>query len=92
MSAPAKVANVANAAARALTYRVPRNANGNLPIYSDIRNGRTRRLVLLTHVQGDINVRLSHHQPLQSRLSLLIYSIQSFFFAITINLSFAIIS
>lgn len=34
------------------SYFVPRNANGNLPVYSDIRNNGTRYLVLIRGVDG----------------------------------------
>lgn len=37
-------------------YFVPRNTRGSLPVYSDIRNGGTRYLVILEDVKGDINV------------------------------------
>ena len=37
-------------------YFVPRNSRGSLPVYSDIRNGGTRYLVLVRNVHGNINV------------------------------------
>jgi hypothetical protein len=37
-------------------YFIPRNTRGNLPVYTDIRNGGTRYLVLLRNVDGNINV------------------------------------
>jgi Mitochondrial large subunit ribosomal protein (Img2) len=37
-------------------YFVPRNTRGNLPVYTDIRNGGTRYLVLVRNVDGDANV------------------------------------
>ena len=40
------------------SYFVPRNTRSNLPVYSDIRNGGTRQLVLIRNVEGDISVRL----------------------------------
>jgi len=36
-------------------YHIPRNSRGALPVYTDIRNGGTRYLVLVTHVQGNAN-------------------------------------
>jgi len=36
-------------------YFVPRNSRGSLPVYSDIRNGGTRYLVLVKNVHGNIN-------------------------------------
>ncbi|THV07894.1 hypothetical protein K435DRAFT_709018 [Dendrothele bispora CBS 962.96] len=36
-------------------YFVPRNSNGSLPVYSDIRNAGTRHLVLLRNIDGDPN-------------------------------------
>ena len=38
------------------SYFVPRNANGNLPVYSDIRNNGTRYLVLIRGVDGKAQV------------------------------------
>jgi large subunit ribosomal protein L49 len=40
-----------------LPYYVPRNSRGSLPVYTDIRNGGTRRLVLIRNVQGNVQVR-----------------------------------
>ncbi|PAV23565.1 mitochondrial large ribosomal subunit [Pyrrhoderma noxium] len=40
---------------RHLPYSVPRNSNGSLPVYSDIRNGGSRYLILLKNIKGDIN-------------------------------------
>lgn len=37
-------------------YYVPRNTNGNLPVYTDIRNGGTRYMVMIRNVDGDANV------------------------------------
>ena len=37
-------------------YFIPRNTRGNLPVYTDIRNGGTRYLVLLRNVDGNVNV------------------------------------
>ncbi|KAI0035743.1 mitochondrial large subunit ribosomal protein-domain-containing protein [Vararia minispora EC-137] len=53
---PASEAGQQTAAASnpALPYFVPRNSRGSLPVYSDIRNGGTRHLVLIRNVQGDI--------------------------------------
>ncbi|KAK7440190.1 hypothetical protein VKT23_017133 [Stygiomarasmius scandens] len=36
-------------------YFVPRNSNGSLPVYTDIRNAGTRYLVLLRNIDGDAN-------------------------------------
>ncbi|KAL9714990.1 hypothetical protein Ac2012v2_001650 [Leucoagaricus gongylophorus] len=38
------------------SYFVPRNTNGNLPVYSDIRNNGTRYLVLIRGVNGQAHV------------------------------------
>jgi large subunit ribosomal protein L49 len=38
-------------------YCVPRNTRGNLPVYTDIRNGGTRYLVLICNVGGNADVR-----------------------------------
>lgn len=38
------------------TYFVPRNMNGNLPVYTDNRNGETRYLVIIRNVDGNANV------------------------------------
>ncbi|KAF8136095.1 ribosomal protein L49/IMG2 [Boletus edulis] len=36
-------------------YFIRRNSRGSLPVYSDIRNGRTRYLVSIRNVQGRVN-------------------------------------
>ncbi|KZV75780.1 hypothetical protein PENSPDRAFT_570851 [Peniophora sp. CONT] len=36
-----------------LAYDVPRNSNGSLPVYTDIRNGGTRHLTLIRNVEGN---------------------------------------
>ncbi|KAH8117255.1 hypothetical protein DFH11DRAFT_1541565 [Phellopilus nigrolimitatus] len=36
-----------------LPYFIPRNSKGSLPVYSDIRNGGTRYLVLVKNVRGN---------------------------------------
>ncbi|KAI5124348.1 hypothetical protein M0805_008955 [Coniferiporia weirii] len=36
-------------------YFVPRNSRGSLPVYSDIRNGGTRHLVLVKNIRGNVN-------------------------------------
>ncbi|RDB21170.1 54S ribosomal protein img2, mitochondrial [Hypsizygus marmoreus] len=44
-------------------YYVPRNTRGNLPVYTDVRNGGTRYLVLIRNVDGNANAlakELSH--------------------------------
>jgi hypothetical protein len=43
--------------ARSIAYAVARSSNGELPVYTDIRTGRTRYLVIVKNVSGDINVR-----------------------------------
>ena len=42
---------------RSYPYFVPRNSNGNLPVYSDIRNGGTRLQVSIRNVDGSAPVR-----------------------------------
>ena len=37
-------------------YFVPRNGQGSLPVYTDIRNAGSRRLVLVRNVEGDVSV------------------------------------
>jgi len=36
-------------------YFLARNTRGSLPVYTDIRNGGTRYLVLIRNVEGDVN-------------------------------------
>ncbi|KAI5827945.1 hypothetical protein K523DRAFT_321729 [Schizophyllum commune Tattone D] len=36
-------------------FFVPRNSRGSLPVYSDVRNGGGRYLVLIRNVDGDAN-------------------------------------
>lgn len=48
--APIQVTNVQH------PYFIPRNANERLPVYSDIRNGGTRYLVLIRNVEGNVDV------------------------------------
>ena len=38
-------------------YSIARNSRGSLPVYSDIRNGGTRYLVLIKNIRGNIHVR-----------------------------------
>lgn len=38
-------------------YYVPRNTQGSLPVYSDIRNNGTRIQVLIRNVEGNVEVR-----------------------------------
>lgn len=38
------------------SYFVPRNTRGNLPVYTDVRNGGTRYLVMIRNVDGNTNV------------------------------------
>ncbi|KAJ4467475.1 mitochondrial large subunit ribosomal protein-domain-containing protein [Lentinula edodes] len=35
-------------------YFVPRNSNGSLPVYTDIRNGGTRLLLTIRNIDGNI--------------------------------------
>ena len=37
-------------------YFVPRNSRGNLPVYTDVRNGGSRYLVLVRNVEGNASV------------------------------------
>lgn len=37
-------------------YFVPRNSNGSLPVYTDIRNGGTRFLLTIRNIDGNITV------------------------------------
>ncbi|KAL1746080.1 mitochondrial large subunit ribosomal protein-domain-containing protein [Schizophyllum fasciatum] len=48
---------VTHAGQRAVAHPffVPRNSRGSLPVYSDIRNGGGRYLVLVRNVDGDAN-------------------------------------
>lgn len=39
-------------------FFVPRNSNGNLPVYTDIRNGGTRILVSIRNIDGNASVSL----------------------------------
>ncbi|KLO14208.1 hypothetical protein SCHPADRAFT_826813 [Schizopora paradoxa] len=43
------------ASATSLPYSVARNSQGSLPVYSDIRNGGSRYLVLVRNVKGNVN-------------------------------------
>ncbi|CAA7267920.1 unnamed protein product [Cyclocybe aegerita] len=36
-------------------YFVPRNTRGNLPVYTDVRNGGGRQLVLVRNVEGNVS-------------------------------------
>ncbi|KAF8078112.1 mitochondrial large subunit ribosomal protein-domain-containing protein [Lyophyllum atratum] len=36
-------------------YFIPRNTRGNLPVYTDVRNGGTRYLVLVRNVDGNVD-------------------------------------
>lgn len=54
---------------RHLPYSVPRNSKGSLPVYSDIRNGGSRYLILLKNIKGDINVCLFISYPPSSHFS-----------------------
>lgn len=37
-------------------YFVPRNSRGNLPVYTDVRNGGSRYMVLVRNVEGNANM------------------------------------
>ncbi len=39
-----------------LPFRVIRTKNGSLPVYSDFKNGRTKRVTILRKFTGDIQV------------------------------------
>jgi len=41
--------------ARCIAYAVGRSSNGELPVYTDIRSGKTRYLVVVKNVSGDAN-------------------------------------
>ncbi|KAM5539008.1 hypothetical protein V8D89_007231 [Ganoderma adspersum] len=38
-----------------LPYLVRRNSKGSIPVYTDIRNGGTKYLVLIRNVEGNVN-------------------------------------
>ncbi|KAI1796000.1 mitochondrial large subunit ribosomal protein-domain-containing protein [Ganoderma leucocontextum] len=42
-------------AAGDLPYLVRRNTKGSIPVYTDIRNGGTKYLVLIRNVEGNVN-------------------------------------
>ena len=44
---------------RDLPYLVRRNTKGSIPVYTDIRNGGTKYLVLIRNVEGNVNVRFN---------------------------------
>ncbi|TFK62200.1 hypothetical protein BDN72DRAFT_403763 [Pluteus cervinus] len=50
-----RAANLTRSISAAAThpYFVPRNSQGSLPVYTDIRNGGTRYLVLVRNVDGN---------------------------------------
>ena len=55
---PSGWAPAAGADATALGFSVRRSGpSGNLPVYSDFRNGRTRQLTLVRRVEGNTRVR-----------------------------------
>ncbi|KAG6832695.1 hypothetical protein H0H92_012267 [Tricholoma furcatifolium] len=37
-------------------YFIPRNSRGNLPVYTDVRNGGTRYLILVRNIDGNPQV------------------------------------
>jgi len=41
--------------ARSIAYAVARSSNGELPVYTDIRTGHTRYLVVVKNISGDAN-------------------------------------
>lgn len=49
-------------------YFVPRNTRGNLPVYTDIRNGGTRYIVLVRNVDGNVNVCKFTHRLIPPKL------------------------
>ncbi|KAF8894454.1 mitochondrial large subunit ribosomal protein-domain-containing protein [Infundibulicybe gibba] len=38
------------------SYFVPRNTRGNLPVYTDVRNGGTRYQILIRNIDGNANI------------------------------------
>lgn len=54
---------------KASSYFIPRNSRGSLPVYSDIRNGGTRYLILVKNIRGNIHVSvILYSQPFASFL------------------------
>jgi len=41
-------------------FFVRRTTNGTLPVYTDLKNGRTRRLTIIRKVEGDVNALVSN--------------------------------
>jgi len=39
-----------------LPFYVSRTHRGNLPVYTDFRNDRTRKLTIIRHLQGDVEI------------------------------------
>ncbi|KAI0374759.1 hypothetical protein BV20DRAFT_390580 [Pilatotrama ljubarskyi] len=54
LTAPAPSAAAPLTSSEALPYRVRRNSRGSVPVYTDIRNGGTRYLVLVRNVEGNV--------------------------------------
>ncbi len=59
---------ISQAAVGDLPYLVRRNTKGSIPVYTDIRNGGTKYLVLIRNVEGNVNVRL-HSCSFSSRFA-----------------------
>ncbi|KAG2133865.1 ribosomal protein L49/IMG2 [Suillus cothurnatus] len=38
-----------------LSYNIPRNSRGSLPVYTDIRNGGSKYTISIRNVQGKVN-------------------------------------
>jgi hypothetical protein len=47
------------AAAAARAYAVPRSANGNVPVYTDLKSSGMKTVLWIRNVQGDVAVRPS---------------------------------
>ena len=54
-SAPKAAAAVPPRAKPSLPFRVLRSAHGNLPVYSEIRNGGTRKVTIVRKYSGDVD-------------------------------------
>ena len=52
-----QVAQHSTAPTSTLPYLVRRNTRGSIPVYTDIRNGGTKYLVLIRNVEGNADVR-----------------------------------
>ena len=68
---------VSSSAPHQPAYDVPRNSNGSLPVYTDIRNGGTRYLTLIRNVEGNATVCLSSPVlvPILIKIKITLYSV-----------------